>query len=1516
MAPSGSLTLENLTLEGGSAVGQQGGDSDNAGGGGGGAAGLGGAILNQGQLIILNSTLTGDTVQGGGGGLSFTYLQGGGGGGGAGVQHGGGTANSPIGGPGGSPFGGAGATSLSSRGGGAGQDGGGGGGGYGPPVLNAGGHGGGSGLFGGGGGGGFGTTGGGGGSGGLFGGGGGGGSSSPGHPGGYAGANGYLGGAGGTGGASGPSSTPGGGGGGGAGLGGAIFNAAGADINVINSTFYADKAYGGAGGGGGAGAGTGAGGAIFNESGTVIITNSTFANNTANRGGGIFDYAPTSGVFPYVTLNNAIVANSTGNATDYDTNLSSGQESSGSSNLIGKNHGFQGGVVSTANPLLSTLDNYGGPTPTLSLLPGSPAIDAGNNSFLSTIAQAEGVPTADATDQRGLSRLVDGKNTGTAVIDIGADEMQHYVVNTAVDESIPGGGLTSLREAIDLANTGGGLITFASSLAGQTIELTMIGDTAFGPSAFAISSPVTIQGLTGNQGITIARDTNPADYPNQQVPDFRLFAVTATGSLTLDDLTLSDGLAQGGNGGSGAGGGGGAAGLGGAIFNAGTLTLLASTLSGNQAIGGNGGNVNNTSGGGGGGGIGGNGGSSAIVPVFGPAGVGNAYEGGSGGPPNPGSPGIAFRYANYGLLRIAFGGNGGFGGGGGGGGYLGLRGFGDFTGTGGFGGGGGGGSFYAGSGASGGFGGGGGGAGGQASQAFRGSGGFAAGAGGSGYGGGGGGAGLGGAVFNLDGTVTLTNSTLANDTALGGQGGLGGQNGVAGNGLGGAVFNLNGNVTVLNSTLSGNTAQGGGAVYNLGDTGTAAVTINNSILANTANGATDFQANSLYGGPVTSSGSNNIIGSQINFTGSFSSANPQLGPLQNNGGPTQTLAPLPGSPAIDAGNDSVLSTIAQAEGVSTANATDQTGNPRIFGAHIDLGAVEAHSVAATLQFVQLPAAITVGQAFTVQIEVLDQFGNLLSSDNSDEVTLSGAPFVSGTTTVTVQNGIATFSNLVIAMAGTYTLSASSGTLTPATSSSLTITKLVPTVSVTDAGGIYNSSAFPASVTINGASSLEGISPTLSYYAGSNTSGSTLNGTPTAAGTYTVVATFGGSADYASTSSPPVVFTISKATPVVSVTDAGGAFIGSAFPANATVNGAGSLEGISPTLSYYAGSNPSGTPLNGPPTTAGTYTVVAAFAGSADYISASSTPVVFTISKATPVLSVTDLGGAYTGSAYPASVKVNGASSLEGVSPTLAYYAGSNPSGTPLNGAPSANGTYVAVATFPGSIDYTSASSSVTFTIGKIATTLSISSSASSVVAGQNVTFTAILKAASSGASPTGSVCFYDGCTLLGSASLQTSNGLTSASLTSKALTKAGAHRITASYNGNGNFLGSTSATWTQQVTAAAPASITILAGNNQSSSLTTTFGMALQVQVTDAYGNVLSGVAVTFTVEVGSSGASGNFGGMGTATATTSATGVAVAPPLVAGDKLGSFSVVASVAGLTQEDTFSLTVTGRGSPVF
>jgi hypothetical protein len=176
----------------------------------------------------------------------------------------------------------------------------------------------------------------------------------------------------------------------------------------------------------------------------------------------------------------------------------------------------------------------------------------------------------------------------------------------------------------------------------------------------------------------------------------------------------------------------------------------------------------------------------------------------------------------------------------------------------------------------------------------------------------------------------------------------------------------------------------------------------------------------------------------------------------------------------------------------------------------------------------------------------------------------------------------------------------------------------------------------------------------------------------------------------------------------------GSFKGSACKASATVGRLGgpataSLEGVSLKLTYYAGA-----------AAVGTYTLVASFKGSTDYAAAQSTAVTFTISQATPTVTVTDAGGTYNGKAFPATAKVvavtgTAGPSLEKIAPTLTYYAGPSASGTPLAGAPTAVGTYTVVASFAGSTDYAAATSKpVTFKIKPVVKTSADKTSAAAV----------------------------------------------------------------------------------------------------------------------------------------------------------------------------------------------------------
>jgi hypothetical protein len=155
----------------------------------------------------------------------------------------------------------------------------------------------------------------------------------------------------------------------------------------------------------------GLGGGIFIVDASLDVLNGTFAFNQAAQGGGgicNLGYAESSSVF----IRNSILADTLSNASDYLSTTLYGATNSdlGNNNLIQTNSGFAGGIVSTADPRLTPLQNNGGPTWTHALLNNSPAIDAGDNSAL------------PATDQRGYPRIADGDGNGSAIVDLGAVE--------------------------------------------------------------------------------------------------------------------------------------------------------------------------------------------------------------------------------------------------------------------------------------------------------------------------------------------------------------------------------------------------------------------------------------------------------------------------------------------------------------------------------------------------------------------------------------------------------------------------------------------------------------------------------------------------------------------------------------------------------------------------------------------------------------------------------------------------------------------------------------------------------------------------------------------------------------------------------------------------------------------------------------------------------------------------------------------------------------------------------------
>ena len=245
-------------------------------------------------------------------------------------------------------------------------------------------------------------------------------------------------------------------------------------------------------------------------------------------------------------------------------------------------------------------------------------------------------------------------------------------------------------------------------------------------------------------------------------------------------------------------------------------------------------------------------------------------------------------------------------------------------------------------------------------------------------------------MFNLsnNGSVALTNCSITDNTATNSASGHGGGGSnvvqitinnctVADNSApqyGGGIFST-GTLTVNNSTISNNSALISGGIEFYGD-----LSLKNTIIANSSTGKDCFSS----GGTLTQNIKNLIENNAIfpNQCGTPSlTSDPNLGSLTNNGGLTQTMALLPNSPAIDAGDDAACLN------------TDQRGTARPQGSHCDIGAFEYVDVTA-------PAITSITRSSTSPTSLASVNFTVTFSEDVTGVDANGSDFSLTTTGVT------------------------------------------------------------------------------------------------------------------------------------------------------------------------------------------------------------------------------------------------------------------------------------------------------------------------------------------------------------------------------------------------------------------------------------------------------------------------------------------------------------------------------------
>jgi HYR domain/FIMAH domain len=242
--------------------------------------------------------------------------------------------------------------------------------------------------------------------------------------------------------------------------GGGLFSDVSSTVTISNSTFAYNSAYNGNGGG-------------LSNAGTMSISNSTFADNSATDGGGLFNFGTES-------ISGSVVAANTGGNCD---NFGFGSITDQGYNLSSDSScGFTGtGSLQNTDPKLGPLASNGGPTQTLALQQGSPAIDQ--------------IPAAQCptTDQRGAPRLDDSETTcDMGAYESGAQPPNHALAltnmpaNITVNASSPNGAVVTYTSptAADESGDSPGSSVSCTPASGSTFPIgsTTVHCTATDPS--------------------------------------------------------------------------------------------------------------------------------------------------------------------------------------------------------------------------------------------------------------------------------------------------------------------------------------------------------------------------------------------------------------------------------------------------------------------------------------------------------------------------------------------------------------------------------------------------------------------------------------------------------------------------------------------------------------------------------------------------------------------------------------------------------------------------------------------------------------------------------------------------------------------------------------------------------------------------------------------------------------------------------------------------------------------------
>ena len=349
---------------------------------------------------------------------------------------------------------------------------------------------------------------------------------------------------------------------------------------------------------------------------------------------------------------------------------------------------------------------------------------------------------------------------------------------------------------------------------------------------------------------------------------------------------------------------------------------------------------------------------------------------------------------------------------------------------------------------------------------------------------------------------------------------------------------------------------------------------------------------------------------------------------------------------------------------------------------------------------------------------------------------------------------------------------------------------------------------------------------------------TLTTSGLGAGVHSITAIYGGDANFASSTSPALMQTVSKAassTSVVSSNSSSNRGVAVTFTATVTSSAASIPTG---TVTFQDGVATLGTgTLSGGTATfttsglgTGAHSITAIYGGDANFTGSTSPILTETIGKAVSSIAVGSsnnpsiIGTAVTFTAAvtsPVTGTLTGTVTFQDGATALGMGTLSGGTATFTTSGLTA-GTHSITAVYSGDANFAGGTSPALMqTVNKVGDSTSVASSNNPSIFGSAVTFTATVKPATGSGTPTGTVTFNDGATVLGAGTL---SGAT-ATFTTSGLT-GGTHSITAIYGGDANFANSTSPGLTQTVAdfslSASPTAAAATAGSTSTYAITIT----------------------------------------------------------------------------------------------